>query len=117
MEQERAFVLEELVDGQVFHASDPLTDAQADASPEREHWAAARQEELSSHVLHNTYGDLVLLPPGQSYTNTGFIYKTKTSGDQAVERYKARLVFKNHKFSGPKKIWDQVFSPVVISLH
>ena len=113
MEQELAFVLEELVDGQVFHASDPLTDAQADASPEREHWAAARQEELSSHVLHNTYGDLVLLPPGQSYTNTGFIYKTKTSGDEAVERYKVRLVFKNHKFSGPKKTWDQVFSPVV----
>ena len=44
------------------------TNAQADASPEREHWAAARQEELLCHILHNTYGDPVLLPPGCTLT-------------------------------------------------
>ena len=30
-----------------------------------------------------------------------------------VDRYKARLVFKNHRFSTPNKTWDEVFSPVV----
>ena len=45
----------------LFHPSDALSDAQAGASPEREHWAAASQEEVSSHVLLNTYGDPVLL--------------------------------------------------------
>ena len=30
-----------------------------------------------------------------------------------VERYKARLVFKNHHFLNPTKTWDEVFSPVV----
>ena len=39
--------------------------------------------------------------------------KTKLNSNGEVERYKARLVFKNHKFSTPTKTWDEVFSPVV----
>ena len=107
--------LKELVQGKVFNPMDPLmiTDAQAEASPQRKHSAAERQDELSSHVLHKTYGDPIVLPPGQTFTNTGFIYRTKTDETGAVERFKARLVFKNHKFSGPRRTWDQLFSPVV----
>ena len=80
--------------------------------PQREYWAATRQYELSSHVLHKTYGDPIVLPLGQTFTNTGFIYRMKTDETGAVDRFKARLVLKNHKFSGPRRTWDQGFSPV-----
>ena len=110
---EFAFSVEEMVNGQVFSPSDPLTDQQADASPDREYWAAARAEELSAHMLNNTYSELLELPRGQTFTNTGFIYKTKLNSNGEVERFKARLVFKNHRFSTPTKAWDEVFSPVV----
>ena len=102
-----------MVLGQVFSPSDPLTDQQADASPEKEYWAAATEEKLSAHFLNGTYSELLQLPRGQHFTNTGFIYKTKLNSNGKVERYKARLVFKNHRFSNPTKTWDGVFSPVV----
>ena len=110
---EFAFSVEEMVKGQVFSPSDPLTDQQADASPDREYWAAVRAEELSAHVLNKTYSEPLELPRGQRFTNTGFIYKTKLNSNGEVERYKARLVFKNHWFSTPTKTWDEVFSSVV----
>ena len=94
-EVELAFALEELVHGQVFNPTDPLTDAQAEACPQREHWAAARQDELSSHVLHKTYGDPIVLPPGQMFTNTGFI-------DRSIERRLMRL----EQWSGSKQGWS-----------
>ena len=112
---EFAFSVEEMVNGQVFSPSDPLTDQQADASPDKEYWVAARAEELSAHLLNGTYSEPIELPRGQQFTNTGFIYKfkTKLNSNGEVKRYKARLVFKNHRFSNPTKTWDEVFSPVV----
>ena len=59
---EFAFSVEEMVNGQVFSPSDPLIDQQADASPDREYWAAARAEELSAHLLNGTYSELIELP-------------------------------------------------------
>ena len=102
-----------MVHGQVFSPSDPLTDQQADASPDKEYWAAARAEELSAHLLNGTYSEPIELPRGQQFTNTSFIYKTKLNSNGEVEKYKAMLVFKNHRFSNPTKTWDEVFSPVV----
>ena len=100
---EFAFSMEEMVQGQVFSPSDPLTDQQADASPDKEYWAAARAEELSAHLLNGTYSEPIELPLGRHFTNTSFIYKTKLNSNGEVERYKARLVFKNHPFSNPTK--------------
>ena len=64
-----AFVLEDMVDGQVFHASVPLTDAQAEAPCLRK----------------NT---------GQPKGKKSYLYKTKMDDPGVVERFKARLVFR-----------------------
>ena len=75
------------------HASDPLTDQQADTSPEREYWAAAREEELSAHVLNGTYSEPLQLPRVKVTRTLALFTKTKLNSNGDVERYKASLVF------------------------
>ena len=51
------------------------------------------------------------LPPGHKAVNLGFIYALKNSSDPKIPaRYKARIVFRNHKFATAS---TYLFSPVV----
>ena len=53
------------------------------------------------------------LPPGHRSVNLGFIYALKDSGNPKIpQRFKARLVFRNHKFA-TQSTWQDSFSPVV----
>ena len=105
---EFAFSVEEMVQGQVFSPSDPLTEQQADASPDKEYWAAARAEELSAHLLNGTYSEPIELPRGQQFTNTSRAWEKRLllgkyrlrSGKIRVERE----VFRNLSLLVPSEI-------------
>ena len=51
--------------------------------------------------------------PGKKAINLGFVYALKHGGNPTLPvRYKARLVFRNHRF-GTNSSWKDSFSPVV----
>ena len=52
------------------------------------------------------------LPPGHKAVNAGFVYAIKGGDGNTPLRYKARLVFKNHKFA-TNSTGEESFSPVV----
>ena len=53
------------------------------------------------------------LPPGHKAVNLGFIYALKPSANPKIPpRFKARLVFRYHKFA-TTSTWEDSFSPVV----
>ena len=55
----------------------------------------------------------MLLPKGLKAVNLGFVYTLKHgAGKDSPVRYKARIVFKNHKFA-TSSTWEESFSPVV----
>ena len=57
--------------------------------------------------------NLCTYPPGHTSVNLGFIYALKDSINPKIpQRFKARLVFRNHKFA-TSLTWEDSFSPVV----
>ena len=82
-------------------------------SPSAYLWEAERQEELNSCKTNAVWSKPMQLPPGHKAVNLGFVYAVKHSGDANLPtRYKARIVFKNHKFA-TFSTWEGSFSPVI----
>ena len=81
------------------NSSVPTSDEQSLRSSDAAQWAMAREEELRSCDSHQTWGPPMVLPPGFTAVNLGFIYAIKyatpAQGNVAKPRYKARLVYQN----------------------
>ena len=60
----------------------------------------------------NKVWKLTTLPPGKKTACSKWVYKVKTGGDGAVERYKARLVAQGYN-QRQEADYDETFSPVV----
>ena len=91
----------------------PKNDNESLRSPQAAQWEAARQEEINSCHANSVWSEPMPLPPGKKATNLGFIYALKHGGNPNLPvRYKARLVFRNHKFA-TDSTWEDSFSPVV----
>jgi hypothetical protein len=69
------------------------------ASPDKEKWQVAMEEELAA-LLRNMTWELVKRPGGVKPLKTRWVYKLKLKGDRTIERYKARLVALAHVASG-----------------
>lgn len=72
---------------------EPLTYAQALASPESHHWKAAMQQELQSLADCKTWS-LVPLPKDKHCIGSKWVFKLKYKSDGTIDRFKARLVAK-----------------------
>lgn len=71
--------------------NEPTTYKQAITSPEAQHWIQAMQAEITELEAQNTW-DLVDLPPNRTALGGRWVYKLKTSLNNAIIRYKARWV-------------------------
>ena len=93
--------------------STPSHDQVSMSSPHAQQWENARQNELNSCRANAVWSEPMHLPPGHKSANLGFIYALKDSGNPKIpQRFKARLVFRNHKFA-TQSTWQDSFSPVV----
>ena len=91
----------------------PSSDVESLHSPQADKWEIARQEELQSCKVNGVWSKPMLLPEGHKAVNLGFVYALKHSaGKNSPVRYKARIVFKNHKFA-TSSTWEESFSPMV----
>lgn len=88
----------------------PLTLEQALASPERQFWKQAINDELDSLGAHNTW-DLTELPKGHKAIPVKWVFDVKRDVTGKVARFKARLVAKG--FLQTQGIdFTEVFAPV-----
>ena len=93
----------------------PKNDQESLNCPQATLWETARhvQEEQNACKANSVWSEPMKLPYGKKAANLGFIYVVKNGGDNSfLTRYKARLVFRNHKFA-TESSWEQSFSPVV----
>ena len=90
---------------------EPTSLKEALASPEREKWSTAMENEMKS-LRENDVWDLVELPRDRSPVGSKWVFKLKTNADGSIERYKARLVAQgfSQKFGTD---YDETFCPVV----
>ena len=78
----------------------PSNDVESLHSPQADKWEIAGQEELQSCKVNGVWSKPMLLPEGHKAVHLGFVYALKHSvGKDSPLRYKARIVFKNHKFA------------------
>jgi len=80
-------------------APDPYAYGEAMASPQRNHWKRAIEEESTSILLYNTFSALNSRDAQQLHVKpigSNWVYRTKRSPDGST-RYKARLVIKGYE--------------------
>ena len=70
---------------------EPTSFREARTFSERDQWNQAMDREIES-LRTNKVWKLTTLPPGKRAVGSKWVYKVKTGGDGAIERYKARLV-------------------------
>jgi transposase InsO family protein len=75
---------------------EPHTHAQATASPQRDKWQAAMDEEIASQESNESWTvvDRASVPAGKRVLPCRWVYKLKLGKDGSVDRFKARLVAK-----------------------
>jgi hypothetical protein len=92
----------------LVQSTDPQSYGKAVGNP---FWEYAIQEEYNS-LLENQTWDLVLLPSRRKLVRCRWVYRTKSTVDGQISRYKARLVSKG--FQQVHGIdYDETFAPVV----
>ena len=99
------------ISSQVSSTPDPLSYAEAVASPDSANWKLAMQEELANLDASGTW-ELVNLPIGQKVIKCKWIFNTKFSSDGSEDKYKARLVIKGCS-QRPGIDFDEVCAPMV----
>jgi hypothetical protein len=91
----------------LVQSSDPQSYGEAAGNP---FWESAMQEEYNSLLEKQTW-DLVPLPSGRKLVRFRWVYKTKSTANVQIRRYKARLVAK--VFQQVHDIdYDDTFAPV-----
>jgi hypothetical protein len=60
--------------------------------PEAKQWERAEQAEKESMKTKQVLGALGPLPNGADFITTRFIYKLKLLADNAIDKFKARLI-------------------------
>ena len=87
---------------------EPTSFNEARSSPEKDQWSRAMDREMKSLRTN----EVTTLPPGKRAVGSKWVYKVKTGGDRAVERYKARLVAQGfNQRQGAD--YDETFCPVM----
>ena len=89
----------------------PSSFKEARSSPEKDKWNQAMDGEMES-LKTNQVWKLTTLPPGKKAVGSKWVYKVKTGGDGAIERYKARLVAQGFNQQQGAD-YDETFCPVV----
>jgi hypothetical protein len=91
----------------LVQSSNPQSYGEATKNP---FWESTMQEEYNS-LLENQTWDLVPLPSGRKLVRCRWVYRTKSTADGQISRYKARLVTKGfHQVHGID--YDETFAPV-----
>jgi hypothetical protein len=91
----------------LVQSSDPQSYGEAIGNP---FWESAMQEEYNS-LLENQTWDLVPLPSRRKLVRCRWVYRTKSTADGQISRYKSRLVIKG--FQQVHGIdYDETFAPV-----
>jgi hypothetical protein len=89
---------------------EPLTYAEAMASPQRQQWSQAMKDEIASLLRNGTY-QLTTLPPGRHAIGSKWVFKLKRDANGNIFKFKARLVIQG--FAQKKgKDFHETFAPV-----
>lgn len=89
---------------------EPSTYQEALVSDDRENWKLAMDEEMNSHRKNRTW-NLIDLPRDRKVIDCKWVFKTKLSPVNQIDRYKARLVIRG--FNQKEGIdYTETFSPV-----
>ena len=89
----------------------PQSYEEAMASPEKPHWIAAMDEEITALKQNGTW-KLTPLPGGMNLVGCKWVYTKKLNSDGSLNRYKARLVAKG--FSQKQGVdFHEVFAPTL----
>jgi hypothetical protein len=90
--------------------ADPVTVEDALSSPDRDHWLAGMQKELSTLRKKETWVEATV-PRGRKRISTKWVFKKKRDAQGNIATYKARLVARG--FSQIKGVdFEETFSPV-----
>lgn len=89
---------------------EPLTLAQAQASPDWPHWKIAIDKENANLLDHDTY-ELVEPPTNMNIVGCRYVFRVKRNADGTITLFKARLVAQGHT-QVPGLDFNETFAPV-----
>ena len=94
-----------------------------------EFWKAAILDEINNHEeIFNVFGPPIPRQPGMNVTPTRFLFSQKLvgleertqdakykqlQGSHNYERFRARLLYVNNKYTSVQSPWEELFAPVV----